>query len=103
MCGKSCPLLALEEPVSLSILLSEHYHLFVMATCIPLIKLAMDIEKSCVESTCIRGIAQMETKVFEIKGSSGLIVIKHCSFTHLKVVFFPRVCKCINDEGLSLF
>lgn len=103
VCGKLCRLLELEEPVSLSILPSENHHLFVMATCIPLIKLAMNIEKSCVVRTCIRGIAQMETKVFEIKGSSGLIVIKHCSFTHLKVVFFPRVCKCINDEGLSLF
>lgn len=31
------------------------------------------------------------------------MVIKHFSFTSLKVVFFPRVYKDINDEVLSMF
>lgn len=34
---------------------------------------------------------------------SRIMVIKHFSFTSLKVVFFPRVYKDINDEVLCMF
>lgn len=30
-------------------------------------------------------------------------MIKHFSFTCLEVVFFPRLSKCFNHEGLSMF